>query len=81
MSSLAQKGLGPEGGIVGERFRMAFLVIYESPQPMEGAVTLGTHVGFEPRVGASVNTEVPTVAEGLVTELTLESFSWVWVLS
>ena len=51
MSSLVQKGLGPEGGIVGERFRMAFLVIYESPQPMEGAVALGTHVGFEPRVG------------------------------
>ena len=81
MSSLAQKGLGPEGGIVSERFRMAFLVIYESRQPMEDSVTLGTHVGFEPRVGASVNTAVPTVAEGLVTELTLESFSWVRVLS
>lgn len=31
---------------------------------MEGTVTFGTHVGFEPRVGASVNTEFPPVAEG-----------------
>lgn len=81
MSSLEQKGLGPEGRILGERFRMAFLVIYVSPQPMEGTVTLRTHVGFEPRVGASVNTEVPTAAEGLVPELTLASFSWMRVLS
>lgn len=66
ISSLEQKGLGPEGRILGEPFVMAFLVIYESPQLMEGTMTFGTHVGFEPRESASVNTEFPHVAEGLV---------------
>ena len=57
---------GSEGRILGEPFGLAFLVIYGSPQLMEGTVTFGTHVGFEPGVGASVNTELPPVAEGLV---------------
>ena len=35
-------------------------------------MTLGAHVGLEPRVGASVNTEVPSVAESSVTLLTAE---------
>ena len=42
---------------------MDFPVAFESPQLTEGTVTLGAHVGLEPRVGASVNTEVPSVAE------------------
>ena len=51
---------------------MCFLVAFESAQLAEGAVTLGTHVGLEPRVGASVDVEVPPVAEGHVTLLTRE---------
>ena len=47
---------------------MAFV----SPQLMDGSVTLGAHVGPEPRVGASVNIEVPSVAESFVTVLTAE---------
>ena len=35
-------------------------------------MTLGAHVGLEPRVGASVNVEVPSVAESSVTLLTAE---------
>ena len=38
----------------------------------EGTVTLGAHVGLEPRVDASVNLEVPSVAESSVTVLTAE---------
>ena len=35
-------------------------------------MTLRAHVGLEPRVGASVNVEVPSVAESSVTLLTVE---------
>ena len=35
-------------------------------------MTLGAHVRFEPRVGASVNLEVPSVAEGFVAVLISE---------
>ena len=45
---------------------------FERPQLTEGPVTLGAHVGLEARVGASVNTEVPSVAESSVTVLTAE---------
>ena len=51
---------------------MDFLVVCECAQLTEGTVTLGAHVGPEPRVGASVNTEVPSVAESSVTVLTAE---------
>ena len=51
---------------------MCFLVAFETSQLTEGAVTLGAHVRFEPRVGASVNAEVPSVAEGFVTVLISE---------
>ena len=51
---------------------MDFLVASEGPQLPEGAVALGAHVGPEPRVGASVNIEVPSVAESSVTVLTAE---------
>ena len=45
---------------------------FERPQLTEGPVTLGAHVGLEARVGASVNVEVPSVAESSVTVLTAE---------
>ena len=51
---------------------MDFLVAFESPQLMEGSVTLGAHVGLEARVGVSVNIEVPSVAKSSVTVLTTE---------
>ena len=51
---------------------MDFLVAFESAQLTEGTVTLGAHVGLDPRVGALVNLEVPSVAEGSVTLLTAE---------
>ena len=51
---------------------MDFPVAFESLELTEGTVTLGAHVGLEPRVGASVNTEVPSVAESSVTVLTAE---------
>ena len=51
---------------------MDFPVAFESLKLTEGTVTLGAHVGLEPRVGASVNTEVPSVAESSVTVLTAE---------
>ena len=45
---------------------------FESPQVTKGTVTLGAHVGLEARVDASVNVEVPSVAESSVTVLTVE---------
>ena len=51
---------------------MHFPVAFESPQLTEGPVTLGAHVGLEARVGASVNSEVRSVAESSVTVLTAE---------
>ena len=51
---------------------MDFPVAFESPQVTKGTVTLGAHVGLEPRVDASVNLEVPSVAESSVTVLTAE---------
>ena len=51
---------------------MDFLVAFESPQVTKGTVTLGAHVGLEARVDASVNVEVPSVAESSVTVLTAE---------
>ena len=51
---------------------MDFPVAFESLKLMEGTVTLGAHVGLEARVGASVNVEVPSVAESSVTVLTAE---------
>ena len=51
---------------------MDFPVAFESLKLTEGTVTLGAHVGLEARVGASVNTEVPSVAESSVTVLTAE---------
>ena len=51
---------------------MDFPVAFERPQLTEGPVTLGAHVGLEARVGASVNVEVPSVAESSVTVLTAE---------
>ena len=51
---------------------MDFPVAFESPQMTVGPLTLGAHVGLEPRVGALVNTEVPSVAESSVTVLTAE---------
>ena len=51
---------------------MDFPVAFESPQMTEGPLTLGAHVGLEPRVGALVNTEVPSVAESSVTVLTAD---------
>ena len=64
--------LGPEGRVLSQSSGMHFPVAFESPQLTEGSVTLGAHVGPEPRVGASVNTEVPSVAESSVTVLTAE---------
>lgn len=51
---------------------MDFPVAFESLKLTEGTVTLGAHVGLEPRVDASVNLEVPSVAESSVTVLTAE---------
>ena len=51
---------------------MDFPVAFESLKLTEGTVTLRAHTGLEPRVGASVNTEVPSVAESSVTVLTAE---------
>ena len=51
---------------------MDFPVAFESPQLTEGCVTLRAHVGLEPRVDASVNVEVLSVAESSVTLLTAE---------
>ena len=51
---------------------MDFPVAFESPQVTKGTVTLGAHVGLEARVDASVNLEVPSVAESSVTVLTAE---------
>ena len=51
---------------------MDFPVASESPQLTEGCVTLRAHVGLEPRVDASVNVEVLSVAESSVTLLTAE---------
>ena len=52
---------------------MDFLVAFQSPQLTERNVALGAHVGLDPIVGASVNIEVPSVAESSVTVLTAES--------
>ena len=51
---------------------MDFLVAFQSPHLTEGTVTLGAHVGLDPRVGALLNVEVPSAAEGSVTLLTAE---------
>jgi hypothetical protein len=51
---------------------MDFPVAFESLKLTEGTVTLGANVGLEARVDASVNTEVPSVAESSVTVLTAE---------
>ena len=51
---------------------MDFPVAFESPQVTKGTGTLGAHVGLEARVDASVNIEVPSVAESSVTVLTAE---------
>ena len=77
---MEQKALGPAGRILSQSSGMDFPVAFESPQLTEGSVTLGAHVGLEPRVGASVNFEVPSVAKSSVTVLTRKGFSWVWVL-
>ena len=63
---------GLTGGVLGESSGMDFLVASEGPQLTEGAVALGAHVGLEPRVGALVNVEIPSVAESSVTVLTAE---------
>ena len=70
--SLKQKRPGPEGRVLSQSSGMDFPVAFESPQLTEGCVTLGAHVGLEPRVGASVNIEVPSVAKSSVTLLTAE---------
>ena len=44
----------------------------EGPQLTKGAVALGAHIGPEPRVGALVNAEIPSVAESSVTVLAAE---------
>ena len=51
---------------------MDFPVAFESPQVTKVTETLGAHVGLEARVDASVNVEVPSVAESSVTVLTSE---------
>ena len=51
---------------------MDFPVAFESPQVTKVIETLGAHVGLEARVDASVNVEVPSVAESSVTVLTAE---------
>ena len=50
--SLKQKRPGPEGRVLSQSSGMDFPVAFESPQLTEGCVTLGAHVGLEPRVGA-----------------------------
>lgn len=65
-SFLGRKGLGPGRlvcGIVRKSLHVGFLVAFESSQLTKGAVALGTRVGFQPRVGAKVDVEVPLVAE------------------
>ena len=77
---MEQKALGPEGRVLSQSSGMDCPVAFESPQLTEGCVTLGAHVGLEPRVGVTVNTEVPSVAEALSHCSQRKGFSWVWVL-